>query len=81
MLRLAGARPLVACFHGVMGYRPFLRHGLGKRGPPGELGAQEVTLGETRIFVVPSPSPANAHFRLEDQILWYDRLAEFCAFD
>jgi len=26
---------------------------------------------------VPNPSPANAHFRPEDQAAWYDRLADF----
>ena len=41
------------------------------------LGAQERRVGETRLFVVPNPSPANAHFRPEDQTDWYDRLADF----
>ena len=63
-----------------------------------ELGAQEVSLGEThptelsrcapsssvgipgtRLFVVPNPSPANAHFTPADQAAWYDRLADFLA--
>jgi TDG/mug DNA glycosylase family protein len=72
-------RPLVACFHGLTGYRPFARVALGEREVPRELGVQPPGAGETRIFVVPSPSPANAHFRLQDQVDWYDRLAEYCA--
>ncbi len=41
------------------------------------LGAQERRIGGTRLFVVPNPSPANAHFRPRDQAAWYDRLADF----
>ena len=33
--------------------------------------------GATRLFVVPNPSPANAHFTPRDQAEWYDRLADF----
>ena len=33
--------------------------------------------GRLRLFVVPNPSGANAHFTLEDQVTWYDRLDEF----
>jgi len=38
---------------------------------------QPEVVGTTRLFVVPNPSPANAHFTLADQATWYDRLAEF----
>lgn len=71
--------PGVAVFHGMMGYRPFVRYGLGLREVPRELGLQPLALAGTRVFVVPSPSPANAHFTLDDQVDWYDRLAQFCA--
>src|SRR5262249_38141609 len=43
------------------------------------LGAQPELIGSTRLFVVPNPSPANAHFTLADQAAWYDRLADFLA--
>jgi double-stranded uracil-DNA glycosylase len=75
--RLEQARPLVACFHGLMGYRPFVRYGLGLKVTPNDLGEQELTLGPTRVFVVPSPSPANAHFTPADQVFWFDRLSDF----
>ncbi|MGI8423595.1 MAG: mismatch-specific DNA-glycosylase [Chloroflexota bacterium] len=75
--RLERCGPRVACFHGVMGFRPFVRFGLGKREVEVELGAQEVSLGETRLFVVPNPSPANAHFTPAQQAEWYDRLADY----
>jgi len=69
--------PRVACFHGLTAYRPFLKIGLEEvKGTP-SLGAQPKIIGDTRIFVAPNPSPANAHFRLSDQTVWYDRLAGF----
>jgi TDG/mug DNA glycosylase family protein len=74
--RLARHPPLVACFHGVTGYR-FLQPLLGAQAERAVLGAQRVTLGPARIFVVPNPSGANAHFTREDQTAWYDRLAVY----
>ncbi len=71
--------PRVACFHGLTGYRPFLRLGLRRTGSQPSLGAQPESIGATRLFVVPNPSPANAHFTLTDQIDWYNRLTDFLA--
>ena len=68
--------PRVACFHGLTGFRPFLRIGLHSDRQP-ILGPQPEIISKTRLYVVPNPSPANAHFTLLDQISWYDRLAEF----
>ena len=70
-------RPRVACFHGLTGYRPFLQLALGCDDRKCALGPQQKLIGETRLYVVPNPSPANAHFTLADQTMWYDRLAEF----
>ncbi len=75
--RLERYRPRVACFHGITAYRAFTRHALGNERADWPLGVQSLTVGRTRLFVVPNPSPANAHFRLEDQVRWYDRLAQF----
>lgn len=74
--RLRTYAPIVACFHGVTGYRPFVQYGLGRPGTHPSLGAQPLRVDGTRLFVVPNPSPANAHARLRDQIAWYDRLAK-----
>lgn len=75
--RLERCRPGTACFHGVTAYRAFARYALDEVRSDWPLGAQSLTVGGTHVFVVPNPSPANAHFRIEDQVRWYDRLAEF----
>ncbi|HEX2171352.1 MAG TPA: mismatch-specific DNA-glycosylase [Dehalococcoidia bacterium] len=77
LLRLARHQPRVACFQGMVGFRAFARHALDVPKVAGGLGEQPYRIAATRVFVVPNPSPANAHFRLEDQVAWYDRLADF----
>ncbi len=77
--RIEQIQPLVAAFQGVTAYRAFERYGLGEPKSVAGLGAQAMTIGRTRLFVVPNPSPANAHVRPADQIDWYDRLADFIA--
>jgi double-stranded uracil-DNA glycosylase len=74
--KLVKFAPRVACFHGVTGYSHVHRAMTGSRERPG-LGAQQIAIGTTRLFVVPNPSGANAHFTPGDQIGWYDRLHDF----
>jgi TDG/mug DNA glycosylase family protein len=74
LAKLQRYQPRVACFHGMMGYRPFAAV-MGTDLLTLELGAQPLMLGSTRVFVVPNPSPANAHFTPAQQTEWYDRLA------
>jgi TDG/mug DNA glycosylase family protein len=76
--KLRRFRPRVACFHGLTAYRPFLKCVLRCDVSPA-LGEQPQTIGATRLFVVPNPSPANAHFTVADQTMWYDRVADFLA--
>ncbi len=75
--RLRRYRPRVACFHGLTAYRPFLNLALRCADRLPMLGPQPDVVGATRLYVVPNPSPANAHFTLTDQTGWYDRLADF----
>jgi TDG/mug DNA glycosylase family protein len=75
--KLRRLAPRVACFHGLTAYRPFLTLALGVHDRAPALGPQPEVVGTTRLFVVPNPSPANAHFTLADQATWYDRLAAF----
>lgn len=69
--------PQVACFHGLTAYRPFHNLALKSPGTSPVLGPQPERIGDTRLFVVPNPSPANAHFTLDDQIAWYNQLSNF----
>ncbi|VFU10555.1 mismatch-specific DNA-glycosylase [Methylocella tundrae] len=73
--KLERYRPGVACFHGMTAYRIFHR----MLGVDSEavLGAQPLRIAGARLFVVPNPSPANAHSSPADQTLWYDRLWAF----
>jgi TDG/mug DNA glycosylase family protein len=79
--RLRHYAPSVACFHGVTAYANFLRFARGQTRRRPVLGPQPEQLGRTRIFVVPNPSGANAHFTADDLARWYDRLADFVASD
>lgn len=68
--------PRVACFLGITGYRR-VHHAMAADPSPPQLGMQPLRLGATRLFLVPSPSGANAHASLAEQTLWFDRLADF----
>lgn len=73
--RLARHPARIVCFQGLTGYRAFLEHALGQK--PGRLqaGRQELTLAGADVWVLPNPSGANAHVRLEDLVAWQDLLA------
>jgi TDG/mug DNA glycosylase family protein len=66
--------PRIACFHGITGYRHVGR-ALGDPAATIALGLQALRLGDTRVFLVPNPSGANAHYTRDDQVRWYDALA------
>lgn len=71
-------RPRIACFHGITGYR-FVHALVAGEKTAIALGPQDVRLGSTRLFLVPNPSGANAHFSRAQQTQWYDALADFRA--
>jgi double-stranded uracil-DNA glycosylase len=73
--KLRRYRPFLACFHGITAYRPVHR-ALAPAAAAPELGLQTVHVGDTHLFVVPSPSGANAHVTPSEQVNWYDLLAE-----
>ena len=70
--------PAIACFHGLTAYRAYLRYGEDVA-RPGELalGRQEYRIGNSRVFVLPNPSPANARYSTADLAEWYRRLGEW----
>ncbi|MSQ17841.1 MAG: mismatch-specific DNA-glycosylase, partial [Dehalococcoidia bacterium] len=73
--KLLQYQPRIACFHGTMGYRAYLKHGEGLERKP-VLGLQEHRISASRVFVVPNPSPANAQFSLEELVRWYGELKQ-----
>ncbi|MFW6175002.1 MAG: mismatch-specific DNA-glycosylase [Chloroflexota bacterium] len=73
--KLLDAAPWLVCFNGMTAYRNFLRHAEGVTEQP-ELGLQPRRIGDAEAFVVPSPSPANARYSLEDLTCYYQRLRE-----
>lgn len=72
--KLLRYQPRIACFHGLTGYKAYLRYGE-ETAERAELGFQERTIGRSRVFVIPNPSPANARYSLADLAAWYRRLA------
>jgi TDG/mug DNA glycosylase family protein len=70
--------PRIACFHGMTILRR-VHPVLGDASAEPRLGLQPARVGATRLFAVPNPSPANAHFTPADQTTWYDRLADALA--
>ena len=72
--------PVVACFHGLTAYRAYLRYAEGITNPGAiPLGPQDFTIGTSRVFVLPNPSPANARYSLECLTNWYDKLNQWRA--
>ena len=76
--KLLEFQPRVATFHGVTAYKAYLRYAEKERESP-ELGLQDRVIGNTRIFVTPNPSPANAVYSIDDLAEWYRRLARLLA--
>src|SRR5581483_9380966 len=64
----AELRPEWLGFVGKEAYR-------GAFGERPELGLQERTLGATRLFVLPSTSPANAAVPFDERLRWFQELA------
>ncbi len=77
--KLEREAPRIACFHGITGFRA-VHQILVPATPAPLLGEQAWRLGSTRLFVIPNPSPANAHATAAEQTRWYDRLAEEVGF-
>lgn len=73
--KLEHYRPRIACFHGVTGYR-HVHHAFDPTSIRHALGPQSLRIGRTMLYLVPSPSAANAHFAPADQTQWYDKLAQ-----
>jgi TDG/mug DNA glycosylase family protein len=62
--KLLQHRPRVVCFNGLSGFKNYARRAL-PRLPEPVLGTQAATIGASRVYVLPSTSPANAAVSLE----------------
>ena len=68
-------RPKIVCFNGLTAFGRYLQHTEGGR-QRASLGLQAHTIGGSRVFVAPNPSPANAAFSLDALVCWYRKLKE-----
>ena len=73
--KLEHFQSLIVCFHGAMAYRNYLKYAEGVNERP-DLGLQARSIGNSKVFMVPNPSPANAAFSLDDLVHWYCHLKE-----
>lgn len=73
--KLLKYQPGIVCFHGLTGYKAYLKYGEGSNDKP-KLGLQDLNIGQSRVFVVPNPSPANAQYSIDDLVSWYQRLGK-----
>ena len=73
--RLRDADPALVCFNGMTAYRNYVKY-VEQVGERPSLGLQPRRIGNAEVFVVPSPSPANAAYSLEDLTRYYREVAE-----
>lgn len=73
--KIRDSSPRLAWFHGKVAYQRFLK-ATGRDAEGIEWGEQHLVLGDSRIFVTPNPSPANAVFSLQDLVEAYNRLSD-----
>ena len=74
--KLERYEPLIACFHGAVAYRNYLKYAEGNTTASIELGLQPLAIGRSRVFLVPNPSPANAAYSLDTLVAWYQALSD-----
>ena len=74
--KLLQYQPAVAWFHGKVAYNNYLRY-TGAARAQTDWGAQPYQVNQTRVFVTPNPSPANAAWSLDDLVEWCRRLQRY----
>lgn len=68
-------QPRICWFHGKVAYRNYLKY-TGEANLVIDWGLQPHMIGQSRVFVTPNPSPANASFSLENLVAWYKKLKQ-----
>lgn len=69
-------QPALAWFHGKGTYRNYLKYAENMEIDI-SLGAQKHSIGKTRVFVSPNPSPANAQYSLDDLVRSYNEMVSY----
>ena len=72
--QLVQCAPHIVWFQGKTACANYLRYAM-EMSPALDWGEQPFRLGSSRVFVTPSPSPANAAFSLDELTGWMKRLA------
>ena len=69
-------QPVIAWFHGQGTFRAYMKY-VENVDRKIVLGVQKHTIGKTRVFVTPNPSPANARFSLDDLVRHYNEMVSY----
>ena len=74
--KLLRYQPGIAWFHGTVTYKNYLEYA---ESMEIEIpwGIQKHSIGKTRVFVTPNPSPANARYSIEDLAGFYNALVSY----
>jgi TDG/mug DNA glycosylase family protein len=75
--KLLKYQPRVCWFHGKVAYKNYLKY-TGDAQNEIDWGLQPFLIGQSRVFVTPNPSPANANYSLDDLVTWYKKLKRLC---
>lgn len=73
--KLLECQPLVVCFNGVTGYRYYTKQD--SKTAEANPGLQAVTIGRSKVWVLPSTSPANAAVSLDRIVNGMRELKQF----
>ena len=68
-------RPTIVCFLSVLACRNYAKYAHAQRTNV-KLGLQSWQIGDSRVFLTPSPSPANAVYSLDDITGWFIRVKQ-----
>lgn len=74
--KLLEFQPGIAWFHGKVAYRNYMKYAEGMDIDI-PWGVQKNFIGNTRVFVTPNPSPANARFSIDDLVRFYNDLVSY----
>ena len=75
--KLLKYQPGIAWFHGTGTYKNYLQYAEGIDTDDIDWGKQKYSIGKSRVFVTPNPSPANAQYALADLIRFYNEMVSY----